>query len=118
IKLQAIKCEHPWYNSMSPFGGPILFPIWLMQAYYACHRWKYEITNRGIHAKMQVEMIRPCSPNSSLQAVLEVVEKFERKGGHYFVTVTTVEDEHGPVARIRNTNLVDPMNVYRQKKVV
>lgn len=115
IRLDALDNHHPWYRKTSPFGGPIFFPIFLQALYYELRGSKY-IWERSVAAKMEIQTLKPCRVDTRFHGTLTVVEKYERRGGHYLVTETSVTDEAGEtVAKIRNTTLLNPSAMFRKK---
>lgn len=115
IRLDALDNHHPWYRQTSPYGPPVFFPIFLQALYYDLRGSKY-VWHRSVAAKMQIETLRPCDPSTRFTGTLEVVDKYERRGGRYLVTETCIHDEEGNlVARIRNTTLLNPTEVFRKK---
>jgi len=71
----------------------------------------------SVHAKCEVEFLKPVFPGTHIKVTAEVVDKYERRGGHYVVfQMVTVDEEEDEVARVRNTMLLNLREVLEYKK--
>ena len=72
---------------------------------------------RKVHAKCEVKFLKPVFPDTHITVTAEVVDKYERRGGHYVVfQMVTMNEEKEEVARVRNTMLLNLREVLEYKK--
>jgi acyl dehydratase len=71
----------------------------------------------SVHAKCEVQFLKPVFPGTHITVTAEVVDKYERRGGHYVVfQMVTVDEEKEEVARVKNTMLLNLREVLEYKK--
>jgi acyl dehydratase len=73
----------------------------------------------SVHAKCDVQFLKPVYPGATIHVGAEVVGKYERRGGHYVVfQVETRDDQGGVVSRVQNTMLLNLREVLTYRKQV
>lgn len=93
----AIQDENPWYQTASPFGGPIAHPITLVQLGAPPVIRQFPVTvppgQSSLHAKMECEFLRPARVGATFKVQGRLSEKYVRRGRRYLVTEGRYVDE-------------------------
>jgi acyl dehydratase len=92
----AVDDHHPWFFEASPFGGPVAHPTLLGNQALRLRHSRY-VVHAGLHAKMAWEFLEPLRPGMRVRSRGTVIDKYERRGKPYMVTVFVTEAEDGTV---------------------
>jgi hypothetical protein len=115
IEIPSAEDHHPWYRQASPLGGPAFFSPFLMNLHFDLIATRYLI-QRGVHAKMQWQTFCACEPTSTFACTWRVLDKYEKRGGRYFVTETEFRWETGELAaKVINHTLLNPDDLFQAK---
>lgn len=103
--------QHPWYSGPSPFGGPLAHPIALVQLGTRPVLRQFPVAvpegESSLHAKMDVEYVRPAMVGVRYREEGRLAEKYARRGRRYLVTEGRFVDPEGAeVLRYRHTRMV------------
>lgn len=103
--------DNRWYSGPSPFGGPLAHPIALVQLGTRPLLRHFPVTvpegESSLHAKMDVEFLRPAMVGVLYREEGRLAEKYVRRGRRYLVTEGRFLDEEGlEVLRYRHTRMV------------
>jgi hypothetical protein len=103
--------DNPWYSGPSPFGGALAHPIALVQLGTRPVLRQFPVTvpegESSLHAKMDVEYLRPALVGVLYREEGRLAEKYVRRGRRYLVTEGRFVDEVGDeVLRYRHTRMV------------
>ena len=107
----ALDDDHTWYTESSPFGDALAHPIALVQLGTRPVLRQFPVSvpegESSLHAKMDVEFLRPAFVGVTYREEGRLLEKYARRGRRYLVTEGRFLDESGEeVLRYRHTRMV------------
>ncbi len=107
----ALDDDHAWYTESSPFGALLAHPIALVQLGTRPVLRQFPVSvpegESSLHAKMDVEFLRPAVVGVKYREEGRLLEKYARRGRRYLVTEGRFLDEDGTeVLRYRHTRMV------------
>lgn len=88
-------------------GRPCAEPSFLCGQHTWVVRQRYS-WGGSVHAKCEVQLLKPVYPGATIHVGAEVVGKYERRGGRYVVFQVETRDDRGDlVCRVQNTMLLN-----------
>lgn len=95
----------PWFRGPSPFGGPLVPPVWLAARQAPLLRANFRF-GPSIHVATELEQLAPAFAGRAYVTAGVIRVTYERKGNHYLVTeAETRDDQERLVCRIRHTSI-------------
>jgi acyl dehydratase len=103
--------DNPWYLTDSPLDEPLVHPIALVQLGTRPVLRQFPVSvpqgESSLHAKMDVEYLRPVFVGRKYREEGRLAEKYARRGRRYLVTEGRFLDDAGnEVLRYRHTRMV------------
>jgi hypothetical protein len=112
IRLDALEVTHPGYRTASLSCRPFMFPVFFQDLYYRLMDLRYDWP-LAVAARLEIESHRPAHADEVFDGTLEIIDRYERRGGHYLVTETRITGAgHTPVCTLRNWALLNPRDRY------
>jgi acyl dehydratase len=107
----ALDDDHPWYSESAQFGSPLAHPIALVQLGTRPVLRQFPVSvpegESSLHAKMDVEFLRPALVGVRYREEGRLLEKYARRGRRYLVTEGRfLADDGVEVLRYRHTRMV------------
>lgn len=91
----AIDDASPWYQTASPFGGPIAPPYLLSHLFSFVTVSTLGPTVGHVHATSETEVLNPAFIGSRLRLTGRITDKFVRRGRRYFRMEFRAVDQAG-----------------------
>jgi acyl dehydratase len=105
-RLPALSIDDPGYLADHE-GRPCAEPSVLCGQHTWVVRQRYS-WGGSVHAKCDVQLLKPVHPGTTIHVGAEVVGKYERRGGQYVIFQVETRDDRGDLAcRVQNTMLLN-----------